>query len=113
MTKTIVVLFTLLLGISAHAFEIHSVKKSGTGLNVVTLESFNKVWNSSTLACIKDGGSVVGGNKAYITKIGKSGKPCAASEGTQRMNKIKYGAEVVVFKANEVPEQVLRVLARK
>lgn len=96
---------------SAFALEVYGLKKSGSSLTVVTADSFNKAWTSQEMVCIKDGGKFLGGNKAYGSKT-SGGKACASTDAANRMNKIKFGSLVTVFRLAELPESVIKELSK-
>jgi hypothetical protein len=107
------ILSLLILSFNTQAMELLSVKKSGSSLNVLTVESVNKAWNGSTPACLKDGSKLLGVNAAYLKTFGKNGKLCSNSEAAQRIAKIKHGvSEVIVIRYAELPEETIKKLGK-
>lgn len=103
----------MVMSLNANAIELFSTKKSGSGLNVLTLESFNKAW-STVPTCIKQKSRVIGVNGAYMKAFGKTNDYCSASESAKRqaqLNGIKE--EVVIVRTAELPESVYQELKKQ
>lgn len=94
---------------TAEAIELMSYKDTNTGITVVSEEQLNKVWDSNQPACLKDGSTLCGVNKAYRAKRLKY-RDCSTSSKTRRKHKAR-GYEVTVFKLAELPEALIKKIS--
>lgn len=85
----------LVLGFSfnAMAIELLSHKNTSTGITKISDSEVEKVWASSTPACLKDGSKLMGVNKAYRAK-GLKYSDCSSSDKAREKQRL-LGFEVV------------------
>ena len=84
---------------------LNLTRTSGT-IATVDDSSFEKVWGGSKPACIKDGGSVLKVNQAYVS-AGLKSRDCSASPAAIKKNEL-LGRSVTVFKVAELSPKYAR-----
>ena len=78
--KNLLLLTAMIISInSASAIELLNYKSSASGIIKMTDASVEKVWASTTPACIKDGSKLLGVNQAFKAK-GLGYRDCSASK---------------------------------
>ena len=96
--KTIVTLIALVIAsasFNASAITLHQYKASSSKIVKKSDAEVNKIWESSTPACIKDGSKLLGVNKAFVEKrLGYS--DCSTSDNAkEKQTLLGYNVEVI------------------
>lgn len=96
---------------SVYALDLLSYKNTGSSVTVLSESAVNTTWNSNTPTCLKEGGRILGVNKAYKAKRLKYAD-CSTSDKRKRIHEAQ-GIEVVVFKLGELPMSMIKTIKAK
>lgn len=100
MFKSLIVLAVLSLG-TAQAAEMLNFETTSGAISKVDAGTFEKVWGSSTPACIKDGGKVLKQNAAFKSK-GLNKSACSDTPKAKAKQEL-LGYTVVKFSVETLP----------
>lgn len=106
--KTLLLTMMIVLTAQANALSINygnAMKDGATTEVTLTEKEFKTIMTSSVAVCIKDGGSVVGYNKAWA-KLNLKKRRCS-DKGIDFI-KSKFGIEAVKLKINQVPAKFIK-----
>lgn len=101
----------VVLSFQANAIELLGYKDTGSGVTVLSKESVNAVWNSDQPACLKEGGKILGVNKAYRA-ASLTYADCSTTEKRKRIHKAQ-GINVTVLKLSELPMDMIKEIKSK
>lgn len=92
---TLIVLAIASVSFNASAITLHQYKSTSSKIAKKSDAEVNKIWESATPACIKDGSKLLGVNKAFIEKrLGYS--DCSTSDNAkEKQNLLGYSVEVI------------------
>lgn len=100
----------VVLSFQANAIELLGYKADNSGF-VYTKATIDKLWSSDQPACLKEGGKILGVNKAYKNASLKY-QDCSSTEKRKRIHKAQ-GISVTVVKLSELPMEMIKEIKSK
>lgn len=99
------------LSFNAMALDIYKVTSTSTKTTIIPDSEVERVWSGSAPACLKDGGQLIGFNKAG-KNMGLKYRDCSQGDAAVRKHKA-LGYSVTVIKLSELSDAKIREVMKR